>query len=59
MEESVILEDGTVEESQIPKDEDEEETIPDHSRMGKCVFETQFHTYTGKKEASAPSAGTV
>ena len=52
-----ILEDGT--ESQVEKDEDAEEEIPDHSRMGKLVFETQFHTYTGKKEATAPTAGTV
>ena len=27
--------------------------------MGRLIFETQFHTYTGHKEGSRPDNGTV
>lgn len=27
--------------------------------MGKVVFETKLHTYTGKKDATDPESGTV
>lgn len=43
---------------EVPIEEEPEELpIPDHSRMGKLVFETQLHTYAGA--AAAQAAGTV
>ena len=33
--------------------------IQEKTKMGKLIFETQFHTYSGHKEGSRPDNGTV
>jgi len=44
---------------EVPIEEEPEELpIPDHSRMGKLVFETQLHTYAGTA-GSTQAAKTV